>query len=163
MLYNYIVISILGWMVFFHPFYISVTDINYNEKSESLEVAQKIFWDDFEDVLSEQEGNRVDFLNPENPQKLEKLVEKYLIDKNHILVNGDTAQLSYIGYEIEEDAAWFYMEAKKVSRPHTVMVKNEILIHYFPDQRNMVNFYVNKSPKTLILYKDHESGTLAFE
>ncbi|GAB3662185.1 hypothetical protein GCM10028791_37090 [Echinicola sediminis] len=162
MLYNYIVTLILGWMVVLHPFYISVTDVNYNPKTGSLEVAQKIFWDDLEVALGNKAGKTLDFLNPDAPEELEKLIKDYFLEKNAFTVNGQAVSLDYIGYEIEEDAAWFYLEAKNVPKPKTVKVKNAVLISDFQDQQNMVNFYVGEKAKTLILYKDHEEGNLGF-
>jgi len=153
---------IWGWMVAMHPFYISVTDINYNEKTQSLEIAQKIFWDDLEVTLGNLSGEKIDFLKPEEPEELEKLIEEYLLEKNNLFVNGQQVKLVYIGYEIEEDAAWFYLEGKQVLTPKSAKIRNAILINDFHDQQNMVNFYVDGKPKTLILYKGHEEGNLKF-
>ncbi|AWW31048.1 hypothetical protein DN752_13455 [Echinicola strongylocentroti] len=162
MLYNYIVSMIIGWVVYFHPFYISVTDISYNETSQSLEIAQKIFWDDLEVALGNVTGERVDFMNPADPEGMSKRIKKYLLEHNHITVNGKEASLVYLGFEVEEDAAWFYLEATAITKPGEVVVTNEILISDYPDQRNMVNFYVDDTPKTLILHKDNEVGELSF-
>lgn len=162
MLYNYIATLLFGWVVSFHPFYISVTDINYNPKTASLEIAQKIFWDDFEVALGNMSGEAVDFLEPVNQEQLEGLIIKYLLGKNSVVVNDQQVKLNYIGYEVEEDAVWFYLEAKNVPKPKKATVKNTVLISDFPDQQNMVNFYVGEKPKSLILYKDHEEGNLKF-
>nr|WP_245553451.1 DUF6702 family protein [Echinicola vietnamensis] len=149
-------------MANFHPFYISVTDINYNEEAKSLEIAQKIFWDDLEVALGKEAGASVDFMHPEDPEELSSMIKSYLLKHNALVVNGKNTALEYLGFEVEEDAAWFYMEAKGVSKPGKVEVSNKILVSDFPDQRNMVNFYVDDEPKTLILYKDHEKGQLKF-
>ncbi|GGF33822.1 DUF6702 family protein [Echinicola rosea] len=149
-------------MAYLHPFYISVTDINYNENSQSLEIAQKIFWDDLEVALGNLAGRSVDFMHPDDPEALSSMIESYLLKNNQISVNGKKAELQYLGFEVEEDAAWFYLEAKGVSKPTKVKISNEILIRDYPDQRNMVNFYVDDVPKTLILYEDNESGSLEF-
>ncbi|WP_317130674.1 DUF6702 family protein [Echinicola soli] len=152
----------IGWVAYFHPFYISVTDINYNEASQSLEIAQKIFWDDLEVALGNEAGKSVDFMDPQDPDELSLMIKNYLLKHNMISVNGKKASLEYLGFEVEEDAAWFYLEAKGISKPGEVEISNEILISDYPDQRNMVNFYVDGEPKTLILYGDNESGRLEF-
>jgi len=162
MQFNYIFMFFLGWKVLFHPFYISLTEIRYNPTDQSLEIAQKIFWDDLEIALEEKFNTKVDFLNPKNKADLEKMVQAYLLEKNEIKVNGKKVEISYLGYEIEEEAAWVYLEAKDIPVPKKVEIKNEILISNFESQQNIINFYLEKSPKSLILYKDNEWGELNF-
>lgn len=162
MQFNYIFMFFLGWKVLFHPFYLSLTEIRYNNTNQSLEIAQKIFWDDLEVALGNKNKTKVDFLNPKNKADLEKMVQAYLLEKNEIKVNGQTAKLSYLGFEIEEDAAWFYMEATNIPLPKKVEIKSDILMESFESQQNIINFYLDKSPKSLILYKDNERGELNF-
>lgn len=162
MQFNYIFMFFLGWKVLFHPFYLSLTEIRYNNTNQSLEIAQKIFWDDLEVALGNKNKTKVDFLNPKNKADLEKMVQAYLLEKNEIKVNGQTAKLSYLGFEIEEDAAWFYMEATNIPLPKKVEIKSDILMESFESQQNIINFYLDKSPKSLILYKDNERGELVF-
>jgi len=152
----------LGWKVLFHPFYISLTEIRYNNTNQSLEIAQKIFWDDLEVALGDKYKTKVDFLNTQNKAVLEEMVKDYLLEKNQIKVNGQVVSISYLGYEIEEEAAWFYLEATNVPLPKLVEIKNEVLIQNFDGQQNVINFYLDKKPKSLILYRDNETGKLAF-
>jgi hypothetical protein len=159
---NYIFMLFLGWKVFFHPFYISLTEIRYNPSQKSLEIAQKIFWDDLEVALADIYETKVDFLNPSNLNVLEDLAKTYLLEKNEIMVNGKKVNLEYLGFEIEEEAVWFYMEALKVPVPHVVQIRNEVLIQHFEGQQNIVNFYKDQKPKSLILYKGKEIGSLNF-
>ncbi len=159
---NYILMFFLGWKVLFHPFYISLTEIRYNNTNQSLEIAQKIFWDDLEVALGDKYKTKVDFLNTQNKAVLEEMVKDYLLEKNQIKVNGQVVSISYLGYEIEEEAAWFYLEATNVPLPKLVEIKNEVLIQNFDGQQNIINFYLDKKPKSLILYRDNETGKLAF-
>ncbi|SMD42614.1 hypothetical protein SAMN00777080_1175 [Aquiflexum balticum DSM 16537] len=159
---NYIFMLFLGWKVFFHPFYISLTEIRYNPENQSLEIAQKIFWDDLEVALTKIYETKVDFLNPSNSDALEEMVKSYILEKNEIMVNGQKLNLDYLGFEIEEEAVWFYMEALKVPSPNNVQIRNEVLIEHFEGQQNIVNFYKEQKPKSLILYKGKEMGTLNF-
>jgi hypothetical protein len=152
----------LGWKVLFHPFYISLTEIRYNNTNQSLEIAQKIFWDDLEVALGDKYKTKVDFLNTQNKAVLEEMVKDYLLEKNQIKVNGQVVSISYLGYEIEEEAAWFYLEATNVPLPKLVEIKNEVLIQNFDGQQNVINFYLDKKPKSLILYRDNETGKLTF-
>ena len=156
---NYIFLLFLGWKVFFHPFYISLTEIRYNPTNERLEIAQKIFWDDLEVALTDLNHTKIDFLNPEDKNALEVIAESYLLEQNQITVNGKKVKFTYLGYEIEEEAAWFYLESEKVELPKQVEVYNNVLIQHFDGQQNIINFYMDKKPKSLILYKDREKAS----
>lgn len=162
MQFNYIFLLFLGWKAFFHPFYISLTEIRYNPANKSLEIAQKIFWDDLEVALGDIHKTKVDFLQPTDRKALEEMAKTYLLEKNEIRINGQKVTLSYLGFEIEEEAVWFYLEAQRVPLPKTVEVYNSVLIQHFEGQQNIVNFYMDRKPKSLILYKGKENGVLRF-
>ena len=49
-----------------------------------------------------------------------------------------------------------YKQMKKVE------VKNSILHQYFDSQQNIINFYLDKTPKSLILLKGKDRGKLTF-
>ncbi len=151
-----------GYVAFFHPFYISLTDIRYNPEAKSVEIAQRIFWDDLEVALAKTYDKKVDFLNPDDPDQLEALLEDYLTAHNQIHINGKKVQLMYLGHEVEEDAAWFYLEAKKIAKPKSVQITNTLLFSQFEDQQNIVNFYMDEKPKSLLLDKRKETGSLNF-
>ncbi|GEO22001.1 hypothetical protein CQA01_25350 [Cyclobacterium qasimii] len=146
-----------------HPFFISLTDMVYNENRQQIEIAQKIFWNDMETSLTIASGKQVNFLKPEDPKLLESLIKEYILENNKLEVDGKKLKLTYLGYEIEEDAAWFYMESEKIPEPFEVTIYNTILLDDFPTQQNIVNFYKNRKPKSLITRKDKISGTLELD
>ena len=157
----YLYMISLGWLVFFHPFHISLTEIKWNSETEHLEISQKIFWDDLEVGLGEFHDESIDFLNPANKEKLNKQIETYLQANNLLWIGDKSVSLTFIGYEVEEDAAWFYLESEKVNEPTSVKIKNSILLDIFPDQKNVIQFYFDKSsPKSIILGKGSETGKL---
>ncbi|MEB2783051.1 DUF6702 family protein [Algoriphagus persicinus] len=157
----YLYIISVGWLVFAHPFHISLTEIKWNKETEHVEISQKIFWDDLEIALSGYHEKSIDFLNPANKELLNAQVETYLLSQNQLWVDGITVKLNFIGYEIEEDAAWFYLESEKVSEATSIKVKNNLLLEYFADQKNVVQVYFGtNSPKSIILGKDRDTGVL---
>ena len=155
------VVSLFGLFTV-HPFYISLTDMVYKADEQRLEIAQKIFWDDLEVALSRKYKTQVDFLNTSDRILLDEMVREYLLDQNKIHVNGQLISLEYLGHEVEEDAAWVYFESTNVPRPREVMVMNTILTGEFPTQPNIVNFYVDQRPKSIITTVDKPEGELRF-
>lgn len=159
---NFIFVLFISLKLFVHPFYISLTEIRYNEQNKSLEIAQKIFWDDLEVALESLHKTKINFLKPDNQEQLEEMIAAYLLKHNQIIVNNQKVKLAYVGFEVEEDAAWFYLEAQRVSTPKRVEIQSDILIEDFPGQQNIINFFVGNKPKSLILQKGKERGTLSF-
>lgn len=157
----YLYMITLGWLVFAHPFHISLTEIKWNKDTEHLEISQKIFWDDLEIALSGYHDESIDFLNPANKEKLDKQIEIYLQEHNKIWVADNQVTVNFIGYEIEDDAAWFYLESEKVKEPTSIKVKNSLLVSDFSDQKNVVQVYFETtSPNSIILGKNNEIGVL---
>ena len=146
-----------------HPFFISLTEVRYNAGSKKMELAQKIFWDDLEVALSKEAGVTVDFLKPKDKAKLESQVKAYLLKHTQVWVNGKLVPLTYVGYEVEDDAAWFYLESTATNLPKTVEVQNTLLLRDFDGQQNIVHVYLNsKSPKSLLLGEGKEKGKIEF-
>lgn len=159
----YISIFLLTMLVKAHPFFISLTEIRYNPSSQKMEIAQKIFWDDLEVALGNHFDEKVDFLNPTDKAKLDRQVKEYLLKNNQVTVNGKMLTLNFLGFEIEEDAAWFYIESSTSELPKTVEVKNTILLEDFDGQQNIVHVYSqSKSPRSLLLGKGEEKGKIEF-
>ena len=156
-------LTLWTWMTFLHPFFITLTEVRFNPSSKKMELAQKIFWDDLEVALSKEAGVTVDFLKPKDKAKLESQVKAYLLKHTQVWVNGKMVQLTYVGYEVEEDAAWFYLESTTTTTPKTVEVQNTLLLRDFDGQQNIVHVYLNsKSPKSLLLGEGKERGRIIF-
>ena len=161
-------LSVFSWALWaylslLHPFYISLTEIRFNPTSKKVEVSAKIFWDDLEVGLSKEIGGPVDFLNPKDKSKLETQIKAYLLKHSQVWVNGKMVPLSYVGYEVEEDAAWFYLESTATAVPKSVEVQNTLLIRDLEGQQNIVHVYLNsKSPKSLLLGEGKEKGSIIF-
>lgn len=157
-------IFIVGfWMTLVHPFFISLTEMRYNSQSKKMEIAQKIFWDDLEVAMGNELEEKVDFLKPKDKAKLESQIKTYLLKHNQVWVNGKSVTLTYLGYEVEEDAAWFYLESSAVELPKIVEVQNTLLLKDFEGQQNIVHVYAqSKSPRSLLLGEGKEKGKIEF-
>ena len=148
-----------AWMSLLHPFFISLTEMRYNPASQKMEIAQKIFWDDLEVALGNEFEEKVDFLKPKDKAKLDNQIKTYLLKHNQVWVNGKLLTLNYLGHEVEEDAAWFYLESSQAETPKTVEMKNTILLEDFDGQQNIVHVYFqSKSPRSMLLGKREEKG-----
>jgi hypothetical protein len=151
------------WLAWLHPFFISLTEIRYNSNSGTMELSKKIFWDDLEVALGSEFKEKVDFLKPTNKAKLESQIKTYLLKHNQLWVNGKSVTLTYLGYEVEEDAAWFYLESSATEMPKSVEVQSTVLLKDFDGQQNIVHVYSqSKSPRSLLLGEGKEKGKIEF-
>lgn len=125
-----------------HPIFVSVTEIEHNAKTKSLEISCKIFTDDFEKALRAAYKTKVDLLNGSLKTEMDKLVSDYL--KKHLLikVDGKPYVLKYIGYENIEEAIYCYFEIENIVAPKKLTITDDILYEYKKEQISILHVTV---------------------
>ena len=139
---NIILISVFLLSGKTQPFYLSVTDIKYNDKNKSLEVACKMFTNDIEDALKRTTKTSVDLLHPKDKKETEKILFDYISKRLILNLNGKIQTLKYIGYEKEEDVIWTYMEIEKCEKPKQLNITTSLLYDFLKEQINLVSMEV---------------------
>ncbi len=134
-----ILLVLLG---FFHPFYVSVTEINHNAKNKTIEVSSKIFFDDLEREIENENQVQIDLIKPNDKAKVDQLIATYIKKHLQIKVDGKVLAMNYLGYEIQEDATWCYLEIPKVNKVTTIEINNNILYQLHSEQINLMNVTV---------------------
>ncbi len=71
-----------------HEFYLSVTEIEYNNEKQSLQIITRVFIDDFEDVLNERYGAGLQLSEEAEEGAVAENISKYLKQKLRLQVNG---------------------------------------------------------------------------
>lgn len=161
---NYILMSLFVFTTNGHDFHVSLSQVDYNSKNESLEITLKIFTDDFEDVLELTEGFKLRLGSEKEATETDSLIFSYL-EKNFRLKINDSktlAEFQYIGKEIELDATWCYIEVLNVEDLKKVEITNTILVEQFDDQTNIVNVNVNGEQKGALMHKGKTTEILEF-
>lgn len=142
----------------FHPFHVSVTEINHNAVDKTLEVTCKIFTDDFEGVLAKNYKTKVDLINPPNKAAMDTLVKKYIMTHLAVKTNGKPVQFSYLGYEHDKEAVFAYLEVESVQAVTNFTIHNNLLYDFFDDQVNIIHVFVGGNRKsTKLSYPDTEA------
>jgi hypothetical protein len=137
---------LLLWM---HPFYVSICDINYNSAKKDAEITVRIFTDDFEQTLQANfPSEKLDLFNPRNQVKTDSLINKYIQSKFNIKINGKPYKINYLGHERVEESIWCYFEIPALETPKNVHISNRILYDYRKEQTNMHNVSVNGQSKS---------------
>lgn len=149
-------IHIFSFILFLlHPFYVSVTDINYNSKSKMIEISSKIFCDDLENVIFKENKLKIDIINPKDKNLANILVAGYIKKHLQLRVNGQNLTLKFIGYEISDAAVWCYLETDRVNKINIFEIKNDILISLHAEQNNLINLKISQKEENLKLDESH--------
>jgi|GEM_PF-632195 len=131
-----------------HPFYVSVTEIQYNEKSRSLEIAVKAFTDDLETALRKTFQTPTDLLSVKDRDLAARRLTEYISSHLAIRINNKPVSLKFLGYEQEREAIWSYLEAEQAPEPGNIEIVNSILYDSFDQQIHLVHVMVNRKRKS---------------
>ena len=143
-------------LLLLHPFYVSITSVDYNDAAQRVEVSSRIFYDDLEVALKNGRDLKIDLINPENRSMIDSLLAAYFHSHLGLTVNGTVAPLHYVGYEIDEDVAWCFLEATAIEQVERLQINNQLLFDHFPNQSNIMHITVNgKRQSTKLDNPDH--------
>ncbi|RYF71863.1 MAG: hypothetical protein EOO39_13185 [Cytophagaceae bacterium] len=134
-----------------HDFHTSLTQMEFDVKSQTVEVSIRMFTDDLETALTQENGGKpVHFGGPTKP---DQVLERY-VRKHFLVADAQRKQrpYTYVGYEQESDAHWVYIEMPVSGADpfKNIVIKQDILMNLFSDQVNLVNIQYNQQKKTVV-------------
>jgi hypothetical protein len=139
---------LVGWNTLFtamlsllHPFFVSVIDINHNEKEATIEISVRCFTSDLEKMITADTKTTIDLSQANQKIKADALLKAYLTKKLSLSVNGNKSTLEYVGFEIQKESTWTYFEIKNIKQLRKLNVFCEILFGVNDQQINI--FHVN--------------------
>ena len=124
-----------------HPFFVSVIDINHNEKEATIEISVRCFTNDLEKMIAADTKTTIDLSAPSQKNKGDALLKAYLTKRLNLSVNGNKSTLDYVGFEIQKESTWTYFEIKNIKQLNQLNVLCEILFGVNDQQINI--FHVN--------------------
>ncbi len=145
-----------------HKFYVSVTNISYSEKDQSLQITSRIFIDDFEQVLLERYGIEAHLATDSESALAHEYIEKYLKTKFLMFVNGEQRQYKVLGKKYDNDIMICYLEIPEIhiEKIKSIAVQNELLTDLFDEQQNVVHFKIKGKKKSIVLIRENNRGML---
>lgn len=143
-----------------HKFYLSLTQIEYSEKSKSLQIIINVFMDDIELALNKDYNIDLQLTTKKELKNNDVYFEKYLKDKLTFKVDGTEHNFKYIGKEYDGDLVFFYLEIENINAVKNIEITNKILIKHFEDQQNLVKTKVDGVYKSVLLSKKETKGVL---
>ena len=131
-----------------HKVHVSVSQLEYNQKAQSVEIVLRVYADDLENALSQHAKRQVK-LDPTTANKDKRVVETvmaYLRDNFQLKDKaGRAVRLNWVGMEWQTDMYWLYVEGKMPAVPANsnalegAQLKNKVFNELFDDQVNIVN------------------------
>jgi hypothetical protein len=131
-----------------HPFFVSVIDINHNEKEATIEISVRCFTNDLEKMIAAETKTTIDLSAPSQKSKGDALLKAYLSKRLNLSVNGNKATLDYVGFEIQKESTWTYFEIKNIKQLSQLNVFCEVLFGVNDQQINIFHVSAKGSRKS---------------
>jgi hypothetical protein len=132
-----------------HPFYVSVTEINYNGAEKTLEISCKLFTDDFEKALAKASGQPIDLYRPVDKELLDKQIWAYFRKHFSMRVDGRVLPAEYVGHELEEQSTFVYFQLNEAgSAPKKLEINNSVLYEFNEKQMGIIHASINNNRKS---------------
>lgn len=125
-----------------HDYFVSVCEAEYVESKQRIEVALKVFSDDFDKVLKDRDGEDYSIGTEIEVANGDKLVFGYVKSKLRFEVDGKPVEWKYLGKEAESngsEALWVFIYADEIEPFSELKVNNEIFLEGFQGQENIMN------------------------
>ena len=128
---------ITGILSMMHPFFVSVIEINNNTKESTVEISVRIFTEDLEKTLQQNNKVKVDMLNPPDKNLLDKQIASYLTQKIRLSIDGKPVTMHYLGHEIQKESVWSYLEIPNIKSMKQLGINCTLLYDFEKMQSNI--------------------------
>jgi len=124
-----------------HPLHVTVLQADFNGQTHALEISCKFFREDLEEAIRNRfkDAPKVDLEADELHTAMDKLVAEYVKQHLGIQVNGKPIPVEYVGYEVESESLYAYIQVPKIPELKSVTFANTLLYDLFNDQINIMH------------------------
>ncbi len=129
-------------ILLFHPFFLAVTEAEYDAQQKSIGISCKLFNDDLENALKKMSGQPVDILNG-NKEQNQRFIRQYFDTHFRMSAQNKTIPYTLLGYEQENDVIYVFLEAKNVPALRQLQFDIRLLHDQSTSQINLVHFRKN--------------------
>lgn len=147
-----------------HEFHVSRCEIIYRSESQSLEIIQHLYADDFELALKSDFDGPIHLCTELEIDSAEAMVKKYVSKHFALKTESGPVDLVFLGKEVgdEPQSMWVYIEATDIQAPTELTITYDPLCEIFEDQKNIVSFQIDNNKKQMFLL-DHNTREIQIE
>ncbi len=161
---NFTLMAITLLLTAAHPIHVSVTDVEFVQEKQELQIIVRIFTDDLErEIRSEINKPNIDILLPGDGYTSDGLFNDYLNKHLQFSVNGKEKEYEYLGHEVDSGSVICYLLIGKVKKLESLSVKNDILVRIHDDQVNLVHVTIDDEIRTMKFVRGEETQSKTFE
>lgn len=146
-----------------HEYYVSVTEVEYVQKEQSLQIITQIYTDDFETLIRKRYDDSLTLTSEDESELVAVYMERYLTDKLRLKVNGAEIKFNFLGKEYKEGITYCYLEIENVPAIQSIEVTNQVLFDVFEDQENIVRLKLLNRNKSFLLVPEKDTCMLNFK
>ncbi|MFN3917747.1 MAG: DUF6702 family protein [Flavobacteriales bacterium] len=129
-----------------HEHYVSITTIEYNQESKSLEISIQLTGHDVEFALEKMGYGELKLGSKNENRMADNILFKYVKQNFEIQADGVKNNLYWVGKEIgNNDVLWIYLEIQGLKKPKSLFVFNKLLLEYFPAQQNITHVKITNT------------------
>lgn len=145
-----------------HPFFVSVTSIEHNQKDKTLEISCKLFTDDFEKTLRKHYSSKIDLLDVKQKKFMEPVVDAYIQKHLSIKTDGKVDSLHFLGFEQDGDGIVSYYQVNDIATVKKIEVSNNLLYEYAEQQTGIIHVTVKGVRKSTKLVNPDSIAVIEF-
>lgn len=145
-----------------HKYYISLIKVDFKPEKESVQITMRVFIDDLQKVINETNNISIELAVKNEVKNSDDLISEYVKDNFGIKINSAVTLYNYIGKEYENDIVYLYLEINNIKAITNIEITDDMLIDYFPSQKNIVKLNINDVKKTFFLTAEENKGILNF-
>jgi hypothetical protein len=146
-------------LAFNHPFYVSVTEIEYSSKTKEVGISVKVFPDDLEESLRKFNGNKYDVVQGDK-KIIGPVLDKYIKQHMRILLNGTAKSYQWMGYEIDKESVWMYFSITNQPGVRSIQVQSDLMYAYKQEQTNIIHIKLDDKRESFRLMAPEMSAIL---
>lgn len=144
---------------FKHPFYVSVTEVEYSSKTKEVGISVKVFPDDLEESLRKFNGKKYDVVQGDK-KIIAPVLDKYIKQHMRILLNGTAKSYQWMGYEIDKESVWMYFSITNQPGVRSIQVQSDLMYTYKQEQTNIIHIKLDDKRESFRLMAPEMSAIL---
>ena len=141
---------LIGNLSAVHPFYVSVTEMEFRSGTTEAGISTKFFTEDFEEMLKKSTGQKIDLKNGDTAVN-KKVIAQYLASHLVVNVNKTKQLISFLGYENDKEATWCYYTVNGAKRVTSIDITCDFLYGLKEEQTNIFHILVDGKRKSHVL------------
>ena len=146
-------------LAFNHPFYVSVTEVEYSSKTKEVGISVKVFPDDLEESLRKFNGKKYDVVQGDK-KMIGPVLDKYIKQHMRILLNGTAKSYQWMGYEIDKESVWMYFSITNQPGVRSIEVQSDLMYAYKQEQTNIIHIKLDDKRESFRLMAPEMSAIL---